>query len=199
MKVPVSYKHSIFGPFLALSFMTHAVVLGVGTYIHLSPKFAVERAPSSLEVIILKEPKVRPKPEIEEKTILTALDSRLESASVPKKQKPRLPREIPRPVIIPPVKGARAEAKPDYLKNPAPVYPRFARDQGWQGLVILKVHVTSRGEVEQVLVDKTSGYKILDEAAVKAVLQWRFQSARIGNLSLASWVRIPIRFILTEK
>ncbi len=94
--------------------------------------------------------------------------------------------------------GAVAESSPDYLKNPAPVYPESARRQGWEGLVMLRALVNEKGKVVQIEIEKSSGYSILDESALETVRRWRFKPAAFAQVSLESWVRVPIRFKLTE-
>ena len=92
--------------------------------------------------------------------------------------------------------GAVAEVKPNYLKNPAPPYPWEARQKGWQGVIILKIDVDTSGKPTKVEKEKSSGYDILDEAALKTVRKWRFRPAQLGALPVESLVRVPIRFIL---
>ena len=48
-------------------------------------------------------------------------------------------------------------------------YPIEAQRQGLSGRLILTVSVGRNGEVKGVLVNKSSGKKVLDQAAVKAV------------------------------
>jgi protein TonB len=88
--------------------------------------------------------------------------------------------------------------QPDYLKNPAPVYPVAARRRHEEGLVILTVNVTAEGHAAKVSIKKSSGFKLLDAAAVEAVQDWEFQPARLGPVSLESEVEVPIRFELTR-
>lgn len=95
--------------------------------------------------------------------------------------------------------GARAEAKPNYLKNPAPRYPEAARRAGQEGLVVLWAEVTSEGRADSVTVRQSSGYSALDEAALRAVKKWKFYPAKIGTLPVASRVEVPIRFQLNER
>jgi TonB family protein len=60
---------------------------------------------------------------------------------------------------------------------PAPEYSDQARDAKYQGVVYLRIIVTSDGRAEAVRVVKPLGYG-LDEQAVLAVKQWRFQPAQ---------------------
>ena len=95
--------------------------------------------------------------------------------------------------------GAVVEARPAYLKNPAPTYPDEARRQGQEGVVLLSVDVDSSGRVNELNIKQSSGYALLDDSAVRAVRRWRFEPARVGSLTLDSKVEIPVRFQLEEK
>jgi periplasmic protein TonB len=88
------------------------------------------------------------------------------------------------------------KAQPDYAYNPPPDYPPLLRDQGVEGVVWFKIRVESDGRPAEILMAKGSGYRLLDEAALRAVRRWRFLPARHGEQSLASWVEFPIRFSL---
>ncbi len=80
--------------------------------------------------------------------------------------------------------------------NPRPDYPRAAREAGWEGTVVLQVLVLPDGTAGNVTLHKTSGYSILDEAALNAVKDWRFIPAMDGNFAVKSMVRMPVRFDL---
>ncbi|MGH7197568.1 MAG: TonB family protein [Candidatus Omnitrophota bacterium] len=95
--------------------------------------------------------------------------------------------------------GAQTEAKPNYLKNPPPLYPEAARRLGQEGLVVLEVRVSRSGLPDTVEVKQSSGYRLLDETAVKSVRRWKFHPARIGTLPIESVVEVPIRFQLKEE
>lgn len=196
MKVPFSYKQHIFGSVLIASTMGHLAFFAAGGFITPSPQYAVEKAPSSMEVVILKEPEKKA-PEIKTEKVMTVQEPRSIKVSQKKDEKPAL-KPPEKNVFIPPVKGAQAESKPAYLKNPAPVYPNRARERGWEGVVNLEVFVGSDGLVHHIRVGESSGYGILDDSALRTVRTWRFRPARVGNLSFSSWIRIPVRFLLVE-
>lgn len=90
--------------------------------------------------------------------------------------------------------GAMLESKPDYLRNPAPEYPREARRRGQQGLVILDVRVSKDGRPLSVEIKNPSGIPSLDAAALKAVQRWLFAPARVGNIAVDARVEVPVRF-----
>jgi protein TonB len=90
------------------------------------------------------------------------------------------------------------KAKPDYLKNPAPSYPWEARQNGWQGTVLIKVFVDEAGRAVRTEMSRGSGHDILDRSALKAVKSWRFRPARLGALTVESSVLVPVRFELEK-
>jgi protein TonB len=93
--------------------------------------------------------------------------------------------------VTPPHGGA------GYLHNPAPDYPEMAEEEGWEGRVVLKVHVLANGSPDSVSVQKSSGHDILDQAAVRTVKSsWRFAPAMRGDTPTDGWVSVPIVFNL---
>ena len=50
-------------------------------------------------------------------------------------------------------------------------YPAFAQEEGWQGTVKISFLVNCDGSVDSIHVLKSSGYRLLDNNAVKAVRQ----------------------------
>jgi protein TonB len=94
--------------------------------------------------------------------------------------------------VTAPIAGA------DYLNNPAPEYPEIAQDRGWEGKVLLNVHVLPDGRPDAVGVAKSSGQKVLDDAAVKTVYKWSFVPAKRGETPIAGNVTVPINFNLSS-
>jgi protein TonB len=91
---------------------------------------------------------------------------------------------------------AEQEARADYERNPSPEYPGRARQLGFEGTVQLQVKVNPNGGVDEVKIAVSSGYSMLDDAALRAVKTWVFKPARRGNQPVAAWVQVPIRFAL---
>jgi len=86
---------------------------------------------------------------------------------------------------------------PGYGDRAEPEYPALAIRRGYQGTTLLRVRVLEDGRVEVVEIKESSGYRILDEAAMKAVRPWRFTPALMAGKPVASWVLVPIAFKLT--
>ncbi len=80
--------------------------------------------------------------------------------------------------------------------NRQPRYPRLAKRRGWDGVVVLAVHVAADGSVSDVEIAESSGHESLDEAARKAALEWTYTPAHRGDERVALVVRQSIRFVV---
>ena len=96
----------------------------------------------------------------------------------------------------PVVQEIEQEAMPLYQINPPPKYPGIARKRGYQGTVVLEVMVDRNGKVGDLRVFMSSGYSILDKAAMNSVKGWSFKPGMRGDEKVEMWVRVPIRFQL---
>lgn len=85
-----------------------------------------------------------------------------------------------------------------YKHTPPPLYPQAARQKGYEGLVLISVEILENGTPGQLLVKKSSGYAILDQAALSAVRKWKFVPAEKNDLRIRSWGDVPIRFVLQD-
>jgi protein TonB len=82
--------------------------------------------------------------------------------------------------------------------NLPPEYPRIARRRGWQGTVLLRVKVAENGRVREAWVERSSGFRILDDAALAAARKWRMVVEGKGAGPKGTDFRIPVTFKLTE-
>ena len=94
-------------------------------------------------------------------------------------------------------KSSEGGIMPNYLVNPKPAYPVESRRRREEGLVILAVQVSREGFPSRIQIVQSSNFLLLDEAAVRAVNQWRFTPARIGQRAVVSQIEVPIHFKLT--
>lgn len=53
-------------------------------------------------------------------------------------------------------------------------YPAAARRNGWEGTVVVALEIDADGRLAEVRIHKSSGYRVLDEAAVKMIRSARF-------------------------
>jgi protein TonB len=63
----------------------------------------------------------------------------------------------------------------------------------------LTVTVSPDGRVLHVSLFKSSGYPLLDQAAVDAVRTWTFEPARASGIAVTSEVVVPVRYSLSQE
>ena len=77
-------------------------------------------------------------------------------------------------------------------------YPRLAVKRNWQGKVLLSLRVSSSGKIENIQVKQSSGYNILDQAAINSLRKMgklpRVSSLLIQDIEL----KFPITYKLIE-
>jgi protein TonB len=81
-----------------------------------------------------------------------------------------------------------------------PEYPVAALRDGVQGTVLLRVLVDETGKPVQVLVLKSSGSRLLDNAAREHVLAaWRFHPAQRDGHAIQAWAQVPVKFSVSNR
>lgn len=90
------------------------------------------------------------------------------------------------------------EASPLYSHNPAPAYPQSARTRKLEGTVELNVLVDMKGRVKDLNLRRSSGFKVLDRAAMDSVKEWKFEPGKSSCCPVEMWVVVPMVFKLTE-
>jgi TonB family protein len=83
-----------------------------------------------------------------------------------------------------------AITKESTISAPQPDYPLEARQNRIQGSGIFRLVLTKDGRVDSIQAIKSTGSKLLDDAAEKALRQWRFKPGVMQD------VKIPINFVL---
>lgn len=150
--------------------------------------FDIERAPTSVELYLAQSPSppavVSQPPE--------------EKVLEPEQPMPEQPHPAPQTTASDAHRGAITEVLPNYLRNPPPIYPSQARMRGDEGTVVLEVEVLPSGRSGIVNILTSSGSELLDDAARRAVQEWRFRPARRWNHAVSFWVEIPMTFRLIE-
>lgn len=84
---------------------------------------------------------------------------------------------------------------PKILFQPDPEYSEEARKAKYQGTVVLWVVVGPDGRVHDIKVSRGLGMG-LDEKAIEAVRQWKFEPARKDNQAVPVQVSIEVSFRL---
>lgn len=93
--------------------------------------------------------------------------------------------------------GMRGElGKRGILTKVQPEYPDFARRQGIEGDVTLRVWVSPRGGVSRVEVVKLSGTPELDRRAMEALKKWRFAPLPEEIEPVTQWGEITLHYRL---
>jgi protein TonB len=90
--------------------------------------------------------------------------------------------------------SATAFDLPQFSFHPPPPYPAEARARHWEGVAQLLLSVDATGKVSSAQLLRSSGYLVLDRAALEIAHQWRFIPARQDGLPTASRVAVPVRF-----
>lgn len=86
------------------------------------------------------------------------------------------------------------EVPPERRRAVAPVYPEVARLAGLDGTVFCRALIDTSGAVLTASVVK--GHSIFNEAALDAVVQFRFTPARQNDRAVRVWMVIPVQFRL---
>lgn len=106
------------------------------------------------------------------------------------------PAETDPPAAAPAAGLGYVAAEVDTARNEPPEYPRAARRRGLEGQVRVRVRVSVAGTALQIRIATSSGYEILDEAALEAVARWHFTPAREGGRPVEGEIVVPVRFQL---
>ena len=140
------------------------------------------------------QPKPEPKPEPEPEP---------EPEPKPEPKKVEAPKPKPKPKAQPQTEAVGSQqafvppsSTAAYLRNPKPSYPAMAQRRGMEGLVLLYVEVSKKGAPLSITIKQSSGYTLLDKAALRAVKAWRFAPAKRGGIPVSAGVEVPIRFSL---
>lgn len=186
------------------------------------PAFNEEIVTLPLPEVVLPEPKIRqPKPTVTGKPVtvdptakgpffekkITDKDSRTNPGDLV---------TLPKPLALPqpktPVLKKNMPAKPKKINAPSienkpiktknskkggniilkPEYPKIARQRGYQGTVDIKVILDPSGKIADAKIVKSSGYRLLDNAALEAVRKSKFDNTGISEQTL------QFEFKLTE-
>jgi periplasmic protein TonB len=87
-------------------------------------------------------------------------------------------------------------SQPYYTKRGQARYPREAKKLRQEGTVVLTLYINALGRLDKIEVKQSSGFPLLDEAAIAAERQSRFRPAYLGNRPVASKAEVPYRFQL---
>ena len=193
----------LFIPSLLISVSLHGVLIGATGFMPSMRQVSVQEAPNTLEITAIGQPLVYVLEEeiVTEEIVEDSIEDEIPQEIVLSNnvKKPKADQNVQPTLISQKSQGAVSKAKPLAYVNPAPLYPRIAREKGWEGIVRLNVLVDKEGAVGLVNIQKSTGFEILDEAALKTVEKWKFSPAQSGSMKFSSRVTIPIQFTLIRE
>lgn len=100
------------------------------------------------------------------------------------------------PPPSPPPQLPLITTKPALRSEINPDYPEIAKQNNWEGRVVVFAHISETGTVESAEIARSSGHPELDDAAIAAIKAARFEPAHRGNVAIPGTVRVPIAFSL---
>jgi TonB family protein len=81
-----------------------------------------------------------------------------------------------------------------WMFAPFPSYSLEARQQHEQGTVLVRLTIAKEGNTQNIRLLKSSGFKDLDDAALRAVSLWRAHKQYVGRE-----VTVPVRFVMGRR
>ena len=103
------------------------------------------------------------------------------------------------PTTAPGAASARVDppsSSADYLQNPQPAYPPLSRRRGEQGRVVVNVLIGVDGVAQKADITSSSGFPLLDQAALATVKSWRYVPGKRGGVPQEMWFAVPIQFVI---
>lgn len=162
-----------------------------------APKLAVVEGSSAPQVRIILVAATRPDTNQAEAPSQTA--DRLPLLKEEAMEKPATADTTPpTPVVSTQKVGVRMNRPALVLVNPPPAYPEAARQRGQEGTVEVLVHISEKGLVDHVELERSSGHEWLDQAARDALTRWRFRPAQQAGMDVSSVERQRFFFELKD-
>ena len=156
-----------------------------------TPDIEIASVPKAREIIARPKPKPEPVKKQAPKPVPQPVEK--QQPLQPKPAPPQLTsnaRGHEETTVIPVLKDV------SILKQTVPVYPAKARRMGQQGTVLIHALITGNGDMQDLKIASSSGYASLDQSAMKAVKDWRFETASRNGQPIKAWVEVPVRFVL---
>jgi protein TonB len=84
------------------------------------------------------------------------------------------------------------------ISCPYPDYPIEARKLKMQGTVVLVVLIGADGKIESLVVKKSSGSVLLDQAAMRAIRKWQVEPMHVAGVPVSARAEQQITFNLVD-
>ena len=116
--------------------------------------------------------------------------------------KPEPPPPAPKPVVVPQQqpKPLTEEyvpvTQPNFAMQATHVYPPEAARRHQQGIIVLMLYINGSGTLDKVEIVKSSGFPLLDEAAIKEMKQSKFEPAMDGAIPIRSRAQASVTYRL---
>jgi protein TonB len=82
--------------------------------------------------------------------------------------------------------------------NLPPAYPREAWLARMEGQVTVRIKISAAGEVTSAKIERSSGWPLLDDAALTAIRRWRFEPARRNGVPVSYELLKPFTFRISS-
>ena len=80
------------------------------------------------------------------------------------------------------------------LRQVTPVYPVLAVKSRTQGIVVLEAVITREGTIDPARIRVISGHVLLNQAAIDAVVQWRYRPTLLNREPVEVLTTISVNF-----
>ena len=201
--------------FYAMALAFHAVVLFYlkplapkppkifnETYVDVTLTTPPPPQPEPKPIVIPPPPKpvvVPPKPEEKPQP---APPPKLEMTIPEPKPQPTPSPPAPKPVVVPPPQPKPSPeeyvpvTQPAFAVQAQHVYPPEAARRHQQGTVVLILYISGSGALDKIEIVTSSGFPLLDEAAIREMKQSQFQPAMDGAIPIRSRTQASITYRL---
>jgi protein TonB len=92
--------------------------------------------------------------------------------------------------------GESGNSPLEILSKTKPAYPRSALQSGQEGWVKVSFTITEQGRIENPAVVSSRPRQVFDQAALEAVMQWRFRPKRVNGKPVPTTAIQDIKFTL---
>ena len=154
------------------------------------PKPVVVPPPPTVQPVVPPKPEEKPQPPPPPKPDVTI--------PAPKPEPP--PPPVTPSVAVPPPKPNPQEyvpvTQPNFVQQAAHVYPPEAARRHQQGVVVLMLYISGGGTIDKIEIVKSSGFPLLDAAAIKEMKQSKFEPAMDGAIPVRSRAQASVTYRL---
>lgn len=92
--------------------------------------------------------------------------------------------------------GVLKKINPSLVNGKKQVYPRAAKKRNIEGTVILELFIAPDGSTTRCIISQSSGFSILDKAALKAAKSWKFTAGSLNGVKTGMLVKVPVMYKL---